>query len=116
MAVGSDETEQAEADTAVRGMLAFYGSTPAYRPVLEVEGWGDAQPELRRLSKEGRWDEMAAVIDDTMLSKLAVRGTPAQVAASLGERYGGRVRRVAVTTPYDVRDETLGALVDAVAG
>lgn len=116
VAVGGDEIEQAEADTAVRGMLGFYGSTPAYRPVLEAEGWADAQPELRRLTKEGRWDEMAALVDDVMLATLAVRGTPAQVATALRERFGERADRVAVTMPYAVRDETLGALVDAVRG
>ncbi len=114
VAVAGDETEQAEADSAVRGMLGFYGSTPAYRPVLEAEGWADAQPELRRLTKEGRWEDMAALVDDAMLSTLAVRGTPAQVATALRERFGGRADRVAVTMPYTVRDETLGALVDEV--
>ena len=103
----------AEADAAVRGMLGFDGSTPAYRPVLEAEGWAEAQPELRRLTKEGRWDEMAALVDDAMLATLAVRGTPAQVATALRERFGERADRVAVTLPYAVRDETLGALVDA---
>jgi hypothetical protein len=97
-------------------MLGFYGSTPAYRPVLEAEGWADAQPELRRLTKEGRWGDMAALIDDTMLATLAVRGTPAQVADALHERFGDRADRIAVTMPYAVRDETLGALVDAVGG
>ncbi len=115
VAVGADEAEQADADEAVRGMLAFYGSTPAYRPVLDVEGWGGAQPELRRLTKEGRWDELARVIDDTMLETLAVRGTPDQVARGLGDRFGDRVGRVAVTMPYAVRDDTIGALAVALA-
>jgi probable F420-dependent oxidoreductase len=114
VAVAGDETEQAEADAAVRGMLGFYGSTPAYRPVLEAEGWEDLQPELRKLTKEGRWDDLAAVVDDTMLSTLAVRGTPEQVADGLRERFGARADRVAVTMPYGVRDDTLGDLVDAV--
>ena len=44
--------------------LAFYGSTPAYKVVLDAHGWGDLQPELNRLSKDGRWDVMASLIDD----------------------------------------------------
>ena len=51
--------------------IAFYASTPAYRPVLEVEGWADLPPELRTLSKSGRWDEMPALIDDTLLGTIA---------------------------------------------
>ena len=46
--------EQLAPPAGVRGLLAFYGSTPAYRPVLEVEGWGDIQPELNALSKRRR--------------------------------------------------------------
>jgi hypothetical protein len=65
------------------------------------------------LTKEGRWDDLAAVVDDTMLSTLAVRGTPDQVAVGLRDRFGQRADRVAVTMPYGVRDDTLGALVDA---
>ena len=56
----------ATARTAGRWLLSFYASTPAYRPVLEVEGWEDLQPELNGLSKSGRWDEMPALIDDAM--------------------------------------------------
>ena len=40
---------------ATRRLLAFYGSTPAYRPVLDIHGWGDLQPELNTLSKRGKW-------------------------------------------------------------
>ena len=48
----------------MRNLLAFYGSTPAYKPVLDVHGWGDVQPELNRLSKQGDWATMAALYPD----------------------------------------------------
>ena len=57
------EERLAEIKDAVKKQLAFYGSTPAYRPTLECHGWGDLHPELNRLSKVGRWDDMAALID-----------------------------------------------------
>ena len=109
---GRDEEELETARYAGRWLLSFYASTPAYRPVLEVEGWGDLQPELNALSKAGRWDEMPARIDDTMLSTLAAVGSPAEVAADIVARFGGLVDRVGFYTPYLVADETLGALVD----
>ena len=56
----STEEELERVRAAARGQLAFYGSTPAYRPTLDCHGWGDLQPELNRLSKQGRWGEMAA--------------------------------------------------------
>ena len=65
---GRDEDEMAKAATGVRGQIAFYGSTPAYRKVLDLHGWGDLQDELNRLSKEGRWGEMGTLIDDDMLT------------------------------------------------
>ena len=55
MAVGETDEEIETASHGVRGLLSFYGSTPSYRPVLEVEGWGDLQPELNAMSKRGEW-------------------------------------------------------------
>ena len=55
---GTTEEEMAAAATGVREQIAFYGSTPAYRGVLEHHGWGDLQPELNALSKQGEWKQM----------------------------------------------------------
>jgi len=109
---GRDEAELDTARLAGRWLLSFYASTPAYRPVLEVEGWEDLQPELNALTKSGRWDEMPDRIDDTMLATLAAVGSPAEVAADIVARFGGLADRVGFYTPYLVADETLGALVD----
>ncbi len=69
---GYDEAEYQHAETTTRMQLAFYASTPQYRVVLDAHGWGDAQPELNRLSKQGRWLEMAELIDDRMLAAFTV--------------------------------------------
>ena len=69
---GATEADIAAAAAVTRAQLAFYGSTPAYKVVLDAHGWGDLQPELNRLSKEGRWDVMASLIDDEMLDTFAV--------------------------------------------
>src|SRR5689334_23115334 len=60
-----------EDHTATRRLLAFYGSTPAYRPVLDIHGWGDLQPDLNALSKQGRWEQMGKLIDDDVLHTIA---------------------------------------------
>ena len=39
----------------------------------------DLQPELNRLSKAGRWEEMPGTIDDTMLGALAAVGSPGAI-------------------------------------
>ncbi len=112
---GRDEAELDMARSAGRWLVSFYASTPAYRPVLEAEGWEDLQPELNALSKSGRWDEMPARIDDGMLSTLAAVGSPRQVARAIVSRFGGLVDRVGFYTPYLVADDTLGELVDELA-
>jgi len=109
---GRDEAELDMARLAGRWLLSFYASTPAYRPVLEAEGWEELQPELNALTKSGRWDEMPSRIDDTMLATLAAVGSPSEVAANIVDRFGGQVDRVGFYTPYLVADDTLGELVD----
>ena len=108
---GRDEAERATADAGVRGLLSFYGSTPAYKPVLDHEGWGDLQPELNAMSKQGRWGEMPDLIDDAILETLAVRGTPAACAAEVRRRYGDVADRVAVYLPYNAPDALVGEVV-----
>ncbi len=117
VAVGRTEAERAEAAVGVRRLLGFYGSTPAYRPVLDVHGWGDAQPELNALSKRNAFDDMADLITDEMLGTLAVHGTPEQCAEAIIARFGGEAERVCCYFPgYPVADETIAALVAALQG
>lgn len=111
LACTSDPAAQADLDTAARWMVAFYGSTPAYAPVLQTEGAIHLHPELRRLSREGRWDEMAAMIDDDLLDAIVLRGDPAQVAARVAQRFDGFADRVALSTPGGIADDDLAALV-----
>jgi probable F420-dependent oxidoreductase len=98
---GTDEAEMAEAAKGVKGQIAFYGSTPAYRPVLDLHGWGDLQEELNRLSKEGRWAEMGDLIDDDMLATFAVVAPLDEVADALKERWGDVLDRLSFYAPYD---------------
>ena len=70
--VGDDEEERERWREAARFQLAFYGSTPAYRPVLECHGWGELQTELNGLSKRGRWQEMAGLVSDEMMETLTL--------------------------------------------
>jgi probable F420-dependent oxidoreductase len=111
VACSGDPAGQAALDATARWLVGFYGSTPAYAPVLETEGRGDLHPELRRLSREGRWDDMAALIDDDLLDAVVLRGDPATVAGRLRQRFGGEADRVALSTPGGIADGDLAALV-----
>jgi probable F420-dependent oxidoreductase len=111
VSVGQDD----EAHSAARRLLAFYGSTPAYRPVLDVHGWGDLQPELNALSKQGRWQEMGTLIDDEMLHTIAACGSPADVAAHIRDRVDGVSDRICLYQPGPIAVESLAEIVDALA-
>jgi len=100
LALGDDEESLQAAKNGARAQISFYGSTPAYRPVLECEGCGDLQTELHRLSKEGRWLEMAGRIDDSLLERIAVVGGRAEAAAKIRARCAGLVDRVSLIAPF----------------
>ncbi|HEX6235998.1 MAG TPA: LLM class F420-dependent oxidoreductase [Acidimicrobiales bacterium] len=108
---GRDEAEMATAAKAVRSQIAFYGSTPAYRPVLELHGWGDMQPELNRLSKEGRWGEMGDLVGDEVLDAFAVVAPLDEVADALRARWGGVLDRLSFYAPYAVDPDAVLSLV-----
>ncbi|WP_182524682.1 TIGR03617 family F420-dependent LLM class oxidoreductase [Nocardioides dongkuii] len=114
LAMGRTEAELAAATTGVRGLLAFYGSTPAYRAVLDVEGWGDLQPELNALSKQGDVVAMMDLVTDEMVATIGVRGTPEECAAELGRRFGAIAERVCCYFPgYDAPLAQVGELAAA---
>jgi probable F420-dependent oxidoreductase len=111
---GTTEAEMVTAATGTRRQIAFYGSTPAYRPVLDLHGWGDLQDELNRLSKLGEWAKMGELIDDDILHTFAVVGAPEDIAPGLRKRYGDVITRFALYTPYNSDPERWGAVIDAI--
>ena len=116
VAMGRTAEELAAATTGVRGLLAFYGSTPAYLPVLEAEGWESVQPELNALSKQGAIGAMMELVTDEMVATLAVRGTPEECAAEIRRRFGDVAERVCGYFPgYDAPLEQVRDLASALA-
>jgi probable F420-dependent oxidoreductase len=85
---GNTEEEFKQVKLAAQNQIAFYGSTPAYRGVLESIGYGELQGELNRLSKAGEWVKMGQCIDDTLLHKIALVGEPGEIAGKMSQRYG----------------------------
>jgi probable F420-dependent oxidoreductase len=102
---GPDDAAVEAADQAVRQQIAFYGSTPAYRPVLELHGWGELQSELNTLSKRGEWVKMGELITDDVLEAFAVVCPLDRVAAEVRGRFDGLVDRFSFYAPYKVDPE-----------
>ena len=102
---GTTEAEWEASTKAVKAQLAFYGSTPAYKPVLDLHGWGDLQAELNTLSKRGAWAEMADLIDEDMLNAFAVVGELDELPAKILARFGDVVDRFSFYAPYDLEPD-----------
>jgi probable F420-dependent oxidoreductase len=97
---GTTEEDRVKADRGTREQLAFYGSTPAYRTVLEHHGWGDLQTDLNAMSKQGKWQEMGTLITDDMVETFAVVGEPEEIPKLVLARYGDVLDRVNFYAPY----------------
>jgi probable F420-dependent oxidoreductase len=108
---GKDAEETERAATAVRQQIAFYGSTPAYRPVLDLHGWGELQDELNRLSKQGEWEQMGRLISDDVLEAFAVIAEPGDVAKQLLSRFGDAIDRISFYAPYTAATNLWGPIV-----
>jgi probable F420-dependent oxidoreductase len=106
------EEEIAAGVQFVKQQIAFYGSTPAYRPVLELHGWGELQDELNAMTKRGEWDKLAELIDDAMVQAFAVVGTPEDAIAEIKRRYGDVATRITLTLPEDRDEERWRGLFD----
>jgi probable F420-dependent oxidoreductase len=113
IAVGIDEASRAIAEAGVRKQIAFYASTPAYRAVLDLHGWGELAGQLNAMSRRNEWDEMGRVIPDDVLDAFAVAGSPEQVAAGLRERFGDVVTRISLYTPYQADPAAVQATATA---
>jgi probable F420-dependent oxidoreductase len=113
---GDDEKSMADARLMVRQQIAFYGSTPAYRCVLDLHGWGALQDELNALSKQGRWLEMGELISDEMLEAFAIEAPLAGVAAEVARRFGGLADRLSFYADWGADPERWRSLLDELRG
>ena len=113
VATGMNEEEMQAAEFSARNQIAFYASTPAYLPVLQAHGWEDMQPEANRLSKEGKWAELASLVNDEILHTFALVGEPAEIARKLHDRFEGKVERVSPVI-YSPSSDLLSTLLSEI--
>jgi probable F420-dependent oxidoreductase len=93
--IPTDDSQQAQRyEQEIREQIAFYASTPPYRPVFDLEGWGAVADKLKGLAARGRWPEMPSLITDEMLERFALRGTWADLPEKVLKKYDGLLDRV----------------------
>jgi probable F420-dependent oxidoreductase len=112
---GNTEEELAEATVNTRRQIAFYGSTPAYKPVLDSIGAGDLQGELNAMSKQGRWEEMGTLITDDILTAFAVVGEPGSVAGQIRSRFGDIIDRTSAAYANISREDRVNIIAELTA-
>lgn len=110
LAIGRDDESLEIAISRIRDRIAFYGCTVAYRPVLELHGWGELQDELIPLNRAHRTTEMASLITDEMVETIAIVGKPDVVVETMRERLGGVVSRTGFAASA-IDDEELAELI-----
>jgi alkanesulfonate monooxygenase SsuD/methylene tetrahydromethanopterin reductase-like flavin-dependent oxidoreductase (luciferase family) len=111
IATGSTDEAIERAIAVVRDRIAFYGCTVAYRPVLEIHGWGDLQDELIALNRQHATEDMARLITDEMVETIAIVGEPERVVDEMHARFGGLITRTGFGAP-DLPDADLSALLE----
>ena len=104
LVTGDTEDEQARAAARIRSQIAFYASSPMYREVLDAIGCADLQHDLEVVVKQGRWDQLPALIDDEVLDHFALRGTLEELPALIRARYGGYYDRAVPYLPLGATD------------
>jgi probable F420-dependent oxidoreductase len=100
VATGGTEADLTTAIAGTRRRIAFYASTPAYRKVLEIHGWGELQPELATLARQGGWDAMGELVPDDLLHAVAVVGPTHDIAEELYRRLGATAESITLSVPY----------------
>jgi hypothetical protein len=111
VAVGTTEQSLAASLARARAQVGFYASTPAYRVMLDVHGWGDLQPELQALVRAQRWGDLPAAVPDEVVDAFVCAGDPPTVAAEVRRRYAD-TDRVALSL-FATEDGDRLALLDA---
>jgi probable F420-dependent oxidoreductase len=112
---GKTEEDLAGAKVATKQQIAFYGSTPAYKPVLDSIGAGELQGELNAMSKQGRWEEMGGLIDESMLNEFAVIGEPGAIAGQILDRYGDIIDRTSAAYAHIGKEDRAGIIAELTA-
>jgi probable F420-dependent oxidoreductase len=116
IAAGDTDAEIADGVDAIRRQIAFYGSTPTYRAVLDLHGWGELHEELNQMVGRGEWDRLADLIDDEVLHTFAIVGTPEEVVSEIQRRYGDVITRITLALPPGVDAQRRAALFEALRG
>jgi probable F420-dependent oxidoreductase len=83
-----------------RAQIAFYASTPSYRPVIALHGWSDIAEKLSAHAARGEWTEMPMLITDEMLNEFCLMADRNGLADGLKKRYDGIADRLSIYTPF----------------
>ena len=105
VSTGKDRAEVAQHQQTNRELLGFLYSTPAYWPALEIYGWKQVGERLHNMTREGKWKEMTALIDEELLETMIPSGTYEEIVPRLRDRYQGLATHITFPMPDDPADD-----------
>ncbi|NJN19385.1 MAG: TIGR03617 family F420-dependent LLM class oxidoreductase [Oscillochloris sp.] len=97
---GPDQATTERMRAFVTQQIAFYSSTPSYRPVLECHGWAEIGEQLSQLAAQQRWSEMGGLISPEMIQTFAIEAPPERLGSAIRERFDGLIDRIALYMPF----------------
>lgn len=89
-----------EEEGFARMQIAFYASTPSYKSVMDLHGWGETAAKLSGFAAKGEWAEMPMLITDEMLAEFCLITTQENLADDLKKRFNGIADRITLYTPF----------------
>lgn len=105
----NNSQEAAKIKAEVQRQVAFYASTPVYRPIFETHGWGEIAGQLSQLASHKRWSEMPSFITDEMLEAFAVTGRWEELPQKIQQKYSGELLdRVSYYVPFEPNQNETG--------
>ncbi|MBN9605106.1 MAG: TIGR03617 family F420-dependent LLM class oxidoreductase [Actinomycetales bacterium] len=116
IATGATDEDLAASTAIVRQRVGFYASTPSYRGVLDVHGWGEVQEGAAEIVRAKDWARLGEVITDEVLDAFAVVARPEELPARLRERYAGRATRVSLAPARAEDAAIIAGAASALAG
>jgi probable F420-dependent oxidoreductase len=89
-----------EEESFARMQIAFYASTPSYKAVMDLHGWGETAQKLSGFAAKGEWTEMPMLITDEMLNEFCLMTIQENLVSDLRKRYEGIADRLTLYTPF----------------
>ena len=111
VATGVDDKSIAAERLKYKKLLAFLFSTPVYWPSLELFGWQNVGEQLLACTRENRWQDMNALINEDMLDAFIPTGHYSDIGELLTKWFDGLGGVLTFPVPRDPCNDSAATFV-----